>query len=257
MGNTTCRLAPLNSPRNLADLFHDSLAAQQFTQKAWKYLDCVKISAQFSAQFQIRAILHKAKTRYSRGGDTLAYSLGAKQLISTNNRGPDFIVFSVDHLVSERLQVLAFGKCASVTSSRSRLPFRGQYSRVSAARVLHLKPIMFIRECTSNGSRQKPIFLKSAILFLLLAVGILSTLTRVSQYYPESSSARYVSAANKMNVAHPVPVLSQKPLHLVTRITPPQPAFRAIRPVELEIPFSQRIGIVVSLRHRSPPSCLA
>jgi len=186
--------------------------------------------------------------------------LGSRQgidLISTNTRGPDFIVYSVDHLVSERLRVLAFGKCASVTSSRSRLPFRGQYFRILAARGLRLKPIMFILEWTSNRSRQKPIFLKSAILLLLLAVGALSTLTKVSQYYPPSSSAHYVSIANKMNVAHPAPVLSQKPLHLIARITPPQPALRASRPVEPDISFVQRIGLVVSLQHRSPPSFLA
>jgi hypothetical protein len=111
-------------------------------------------------------------------------------------------------------------------------------------------------ERTSNLSRYNPIFLKSAILFLLLAVGALSTFTRVSQYYPQVSSVRYVTISNKMNVGHSAPVLNRTPLTLVAQILPPQPAFRVIRPEEPEIPVTQQVGVVVSLQHRSPPSPL-
>jgi len=99
----------------------------------------------------------------------------------------------------------------------------------------------------------KPLFLRSAILLLLVGVACLSTFAKVGQYYPRSASVHYVSIANKMNVAHPPALLARKPLHLVARITPPQPAFPVTRCVEPEVPFSQRIGIVVSLQHRSPP----
>jgi hypothetical protein len=99
----------------------------------------------------------------------------------------------------------------------------------------------------------KPLFLKSAILLLLVGVACLSTFAKVGQYYPRSTSVHYVSIANKMNVAHPPALLARKPLHLVARIAPPQPAFLLTRRVEPEAPFSQRIGIVVSLQHRSPP----
>ncbi len=129
--------------------------------------------------------------------------------------------------------------------------------RQVARRVLRLNPVMCNQERTSNGSRQTPILFKSAILLLLLALGALSTFTRVSQYYPQSSSVHYVSIANKMKPAHPGPILKQRPLHLVARILPPQPAVRLAPRLEPEIPFTRRIGLIVSLQHRSPPSYLA
>jgi hypothetical protein len=116
---------------------------------------------------------------------------------------------------------------------------------------------MCTQERTSNRSLRTPILFKSAILFLLLAVGALSTVTRVSQYYPQTASTRYVTIANKMNVAHPPALIARMPLQLVARMTPPQPAIRMTRRVEPEVPCTQRIGIVVSLQHRSPPSFLA
>jgi hypothetical protein len=95
------------------------------------------------------------------------------------------------------------------------------------------------------------------ILLLLLGVAGLSTIAKVGQYYPRTSSAHYISDASKMDVAHPPALLAWKPLHLVARITPPSPALRVTRRVEPEPPFTQRIGIVVSLQHRSPPLLLA
>lgn len=99
--------------------------------------------------------------------------------------------------------------------------------------------------------------MKSAILLLLLAIAGLSTFVKVSQYYPETASTRYVTIANKMNMAHPPALLAKTPLHPVARIVLPQPAVRVTRRAEPEIPFTQRIGLVVSLQHRSPPSLLA
>jgi hypothetical protein len=113
------------------------------------------------------------------------------------------------------------------------------------------------QERTSNRSRSKPILFKSAILFLLLAVGALSTFTRVSQYYPQTASIRYVTIANKMKVVHPPALIARMPLQVAARMMAPQPAIRVTRRVEPEVPFTQRIGIVVCLQHRSPPSLLA
>jgi hypothetical protein len=126
-----------------------------------------------------------------------------------------------------------------------------------AAEGSHASPVARTHEPAPIRDFRKPLFLKSAILFLLLGVAGLSTFAKVSQYYPRSNSAHYVSIANKMNVGHPPAVLMQKPLHPVARIAPPQPAFRTILRVEPEIPTAQQIGLVVSLQHRSPPSLLS
>ncbi|HYB61880.1 MAG TPA: hypothetical protein VEH50_10410 [Methylomirabilota bacterium] len=103
----------------------------------------------------------------------------------------------------------------------------------------------------------RPFFLRPVIVLLLLGVAGLSTIAKVGQYYPRTSSAHYISFASKMDVAHPPAVLARKPIYLVARITPPEPAFRVTWRMEPEPPLTQRICIVVSLQHRSPPLLLA
>jgi hypothetical protein len=67
----------------------------------------------------------------------------------------------------------------------------------------------------------------------------------------------YVTIANKMNVAHPPALLAPKPLHPIARVVLQPSLYCLTRRVEPEVPCTQRIGIVVSLQHRSPPSLLA
>ncbi len=127
----------------------------------------------------------------------------------------------------------------------------------NAADGSHVSPVARSHEPGPSRLFFKPVFLKSAILFLPLGVAGLSTFAKVSQYYPRSNSAHYVSIANKMNVGHLPVALTQKPLHAVARIAPPQPAFRTMLRVEPEIPAAQQISLVVSLQYRSPPLLLS
>ncbi len=120
-----------------------------------------------------------------------------------------------------------------------------------------MKVVLQNRDLARSWNLARSFFLRSAILFLLFGVAGLSTAAKVGQYYPRTSSAHYVSDASKMDVAHPPALLAWKPLHLGARIAPPPPAFRVARRVEPELPITQRIGIVVSLQHRSPPLLLA
>jgi len=110
-----------------------------------------------------------------------------------------------------------------------------------------------IREHAQRRRFSKALFLRSTILLLLVGVACLATFAKVGQYYPRTTSAHYVSIANKMDVAHPPLLPVQEPLRTVTRIMPPQPVSRDARLEEPEIPFLRRIGVVISLQHRSPP----
>lgn len=94
---------------------------------------------------------------------------------------------------------------------------------------------------------------RATIVVLLFSVAGLATLAKNGQYFPKTNPARYVSISTKMNIALS-PVLSAgEPLQPVVASFPPQPATRANRVEITKIPPVERIGVRISMQHRSPP----
>jgi len=108
----------------------------------------------------------------------------------------------------------------------------------------------FLKLDSSSGG----VFARAAVVFLLLvSVAALSTLAKDGQYFPQSNPARQVSLSTKMNFTHAPIVPDGARSQAVARISPPQPSIRITRIERLEPIPMQRIGIIVSLQHRSPP----
>lgn len=95
------------------------------------------------------------------------------------------------------------------------------------------------------------------VLLLLIAVVGLYTLAKNGQYFPKTNPVRYVSLSIKMNVAHAPVVIAGDKLQLIARVAPPRLVLRVSRLEQFEATPVQRIGVTVSMQHRSPPSPLA
>jgi len=98
-------------------------------------------------------------------------------------------------------------------------------------------------------------WLRAAVVILLVTVAGLSTLAKNSQYFPKTNPAQHLSISTKMNVAHAPAVLPGDRLQ-VARISPP-PSIQASRLEQFETAPIGQIGIAVSKQHRSPPVSLA
>jgi hypothetical protein len=103
-------------------------------------------------------------------------------------------------------------------------------------------------------SSSSGVFARATVVFLILvSVVALSTLAKDGQYFPKTNPVRHVSISTKMNLAHTPIVPDGARSQAVARISPPQPSIGITR-IETSEPIPmQRIGIVVSLQHRSPP----
>ncbi len=95
------------------------------------------------------------------------------------------------------------------------------------------------------------------VLVLLFTVTGLFTLAKNGQYYPKSNPARDVSVTIKMNVVHSSAQVAEEPLEPVARLFLPQPPVPIFRVQVNEPLLIPPIGVVVSMRFRSPPSYLA
>jgi hypothetical protein len=99
---------------------------------------------------------------------------------------------------------------------------------------------------------------RAAILLLLLAIPVLSTLAKQSWYLPQADTAHYLNGAIKMKVSH-APLLEHwEPSMLAAKLVSLPAA-----PVQQETIWRENpdvwvpdIGITLSLQHRSPPSLL-
>ncbi len=109
----------------------------------------------------------------------------------------------------------------------------------------------------NSNARAGRVWLKAAIVVMLLAVAGLSTLAKNTQYLPKSSPTHYVNIASKMTVPIPPAALKLNPLHVVAKLIVVRPVFTAREFEEMEAPPIPQIGVVVSLQHRSPPRYLA
>jgi hypothetical protein len=100
----------------------------------------------------------------------------------------------------------------------------------------------------------KTSFQIAAVVSLLFAVAIFSTLAKNSQYFPKSNPAHFINIASKMKVAPSPAVLERAPLHPIAKVVLPQPCAPRNHGVEeISLP-SPSIGVTVSIQHRSPPS---
>jgi hypothetical protein len=98
------------------------------------------------------------------------------------------------------------------------------------------------------------VYVRLAIVFLLVAIAGFSTLAKNSQYYSRSNPAHFLNISSKMKVSQAPAVLDREPLQLVARIAVPLRPVQVCRVVEQEVPEVRSIGIMLTLQHRSPPS---
>ena len=109
----------------------------------------------------------------------------------------------------------------------------------------------------ARAAQPRRVYLKVAVVILLVAIAGFSTLAKNTQYYSGSNPAHYINISSKMKVSHLPVVIDRTSLHPIVRFVPPQPEMRASRIVEEEIPALPSIGVSVSLQHRSPPLVLS
>jgi hypothetical protein len=94
----------------------------------------------------------------------------------------------------------------------------------------------------------------AAVVSLLFAVAIFTTLAKNSQYFPKSNPTHFINIASKMKVSPSPAVLEREPLYPIAKVVPPQPPEARNHGVEeISLP-SPSIGVTVSIQHRSPPS---
>lgn len=117
-------------------------------------------------------------------------------------------------------------------------------------------------EVTNIGSRQQNMvrasFLaKTAIVVLLFSVAGLATLAKNGQYYPQSNPVHQVSVTIKMNLAHSPVHITGCELQRAATIVPTRLPMQVLRVASVPAPLVLRIGLTVSMQHRSPPSARA
>jgi hypothetical protein len=125
----------------------------------------------------------------------------------------------------------------------------------SAGSMLRRESARPMKGGSDSVERWREVSKHAAIVLLLLAVPILSTLAKNSWYLPQADTAHYLNPAIKMKVSH-APLLAQwePPIPTAKFFPPPEPTKR----VEHEVPNPPvpDFGITLSLQHRSPPTAL-
>ena len=107
---------------------------------------------------------------------------------------------------------------------------------------------------TKREEHPRRVVAKALIFLLIVSVTGLSILADKDQYLPKSDLAHYLKIASKMNVVHSPVVLDRTPLERVAKVILRQPTFYFSRWEMPEIPLLERVGLIVSHQHRSPPS---
>lgn len=98
------------------------------------------------------------------------------------------------------------------------------------------------------------LYVRIAIVFLLVAIAGFSTLAKNSQYYSRSNPAHFLNISSKMKVSQAPAVLDREPLRLVAKLVTPLRPVRSYPVVEQEVLERPSIGITLILQHRSPPT---
>jgi len=94
---------------------------------------------------------------------------------------------------------------------------------------------------------------RAALLLLLVAVPILSTLAKNSWYLPQADTGHYLTGAIKMKVSGPPAIVHREPLRPVATLEIPKPRIEVVREVEVAPPV-QFISLTICLQYRSPPA---
>ena len=99
--------------------------------------------------------------------------------------------------------------------------------------------------------------MRAAIVMLLFAVAALSTVAKQGQYFAKPNPARYASLSTKMNVASAPVIVDRGPLKPIASSELPRPVAHVTRMEDMAAPSIERIRLIVSMQHRSPPLSLA
>jgi hypothetical protein len=103
----------------------------------------------------------------------------------------------------------------------------------------------------------RDIWLRVAVVMLLVAVAGLSTLAKNIQYFPKTNPTHYVSSSTKMKVVHAPVVLDRDRQLPVSKISVPPRTVWPIREDRLEAVLIPAVGVTVSMQHRSPPASIS
>lgn len=108
-------------------------------------------------------------------------------------------------------------------------------------------------------SRCKPIFVRAAVIFVLLSVVGLSVAVKHAKYQPKSNplSLLRFAKAGKMGLVDHSGDLVIVTACIVSRIIPSELEFSSARLIHSERPVHTRVDLSVSFQHRAPPSWFA
>lgn len=95
---------------------------------------------------------------------------------------------------------------------------------------------------------------RASVVLLLLTVAGLSAAAKDGKYYPRTSPVRYLSVSTEMNAAAVPVVFDREPQSMAMTFVPYHPILPMVRRDEPADPLIQRVGLTVSMRHRSPPA---
>jgi hypothetical protein len=102
--------------------------------------------------------------------------------------------------------------------------------------------------------RKRLLYLRVAIVVLLIAIAGLVTLAKNTQYsHSHSNHVHYLNIASKMRVAPAPAILNQTPLRLAARFVAPLYKVRASHVCEMEVIEVPSLSVTLNLQHRSPP----
>jgi hypothetical protein len=97
---------------------------------------------------------------------------------------------------------------------------------------------------------------RTAVVLLLLAIPILSTLAKQSWYLPQADTAHYLNGAIKMKVSHAPLLVRWEPTVPVVKFVPPPSPFEKTKNEEPNPPAPDT-GLAISLQRRPPPSAIS
>jgi hypothetical protein len=120
-----------------------------------------------------------------------------------------------------------------------------------------MAPKMKIVPTKLPGLESRMVYIRLAILLLLIAMVGFATAAKNSQYYSSSNPSHFLNISSKMKVSTVPVVLDREPLPLVERLIAPMQETKAFPVVELEVPDVPALAVTLTLQHRSPPSLVS
>lgn len=109
----------------------------------------------------------------------------------------------------------------------------------------------------SGPGNQRRVWLRMAVLFLLVMLAGLATFAKYTPYLPKTSPSHYVNNATKLKVAQSPVLHDRDPLLPIAIVVPSRLKYRVRRTDVPVAPPIELIGLNLSRQHRSPPPTLA